>query len=297
MTTSTFEVDGVVLDLDGVCVDVSESYRRAIKESVEIVYGYSVGDDLIQSLKDLGGFNNDWKVTYACALYVLAGSEEPSLTRSDWISTVEQKGRGLQAARKAVEEIFEPDRTRRIMERWNKKKLRAVFQELYLGSEDYARMEDETSVLVRSGYIHDEPILLENRTREFLENYADVGILTGRPRQEALIALRRMDWDLDSDRLVAMEDWRKEKPAPDALVDLAGDFMADEVVYAGDTLDDIRTAQNARDIDDGREYYGVGVLTGGLTGEEGRERYWEAGADAVVESVNELPMLLEESTP
>jgi HAD superfamily phosphatase len=36
----------------------------------------------------------------------------------------------------------------------------------------------------------------------------------------------------------------------------------------------------------------VGVLTGGLTGEEGRERFERAGAEAVVESVNDLPGVL-----
>jgi phosphoglycolate phosphatase-like HAD superfamily hydrolase len=65
------------------------------------------------------------------------------------------------------------------------------------------------------------------------------------------------------------------------------------VVYAGDTLDDVRTARNADEDDPDRDYYGVGVLTGGLTGEAGRRKYEAAGADAVVESVNDLPALLE----
>ncbi|MFB6199143.1 MAG: TIGR01548 family HAD-type hydrolase, partial [Halobacteriaceae archaeon] len=34
-------------------------------------------------------------------------------------------------------------------------------------------------------------------------------------------------------------------------------------------------------------------LTGGLTGEEGRSQYSRANADAVIESVNHLPQLLD----
>jgi len=66
------------------------------------------------------------------------------------------------------------------------------------------------------------------------------------------------------------------------------------VAFTGDTLDDIRTAVNADAADEGRVYYGVGVLTGGLTGDDGRRKYSTAGAAAaVVESVNDLPDLLE----
>jgi phosphoglycolate phosphatase-like HAD superfamily hydrolase len=90
-----------------------------------------------------------------------------------------------------------------------------------------------------------------------------------------------------------MDDWEAGKPDPHALVTLAERFDADTVVFVGDTLDDVRTAVNAADADDSRDYRGVGVLTGGLTGEEGRAKYDEAGAAAVADSVNALPDRLE----
>jgi phosphoglycolate phosphatase-like HAD superfamily hydrolase len=76
-------------------------------------------------------------------------------------------------------------------------------------------------------------------------------------------------------------------------VTLAERFDADRVAFVGDTLDDVRTARNADDEDPDRVYYGIGVLTGGLTGDGGRRKYTEVGADAVVEDVNELVGLLE----
>jgi phosphoglycolate phosphatase-like HAD superfamily hydrolase len=84
------------------------------------------------------------------------------------------------------------------------------------------------------------------------------------------------------------------KPEPDALLALADRFDSQALAFVGDTLDDIRTAVNARETDpEKREFYGVGVLTGGLTGEEGRRKYGRVGADAVLESVNDLPDALE----
>jgi len=89
-----------------------------------------------------------------------------------------------------------------------------------------------------------------------------------------------------------MDDW-EEGPHPRALVTLAERFDADRIAFIGDTLDDVRTARNADDEDASRVYYGIGVLTGGLTGDEGRRKFAENGADAVVEDVNELVELLE----
>lgn len=289
--------DTVILDLDGVLVDVSGSYRRAVKESVSIVYGASVDDALIQSLKDVGGFNNDWKVTYASALFVLSRRERPDLSLDQWISEIDAKGKGLTAAVEAVESLLSTHEADSVLDRWNKKKLWKIFQELYLGTGEFERIENEASSLVRSGYINEEPILIDRDTIDWLESTVDTGILTGRPRTEAEIALDRLEWDLDSESLVAMEDWDHEKPAPDALIRLAESFLADELVYVGDTLDDIRTARNAAEEDTERSYKSLGVLTGGLTGEDGRSKYEATGADGILETINDLPDWIRETSP
>jgi phosphoglycolate phosphatase-like HAD superfamily hydrolase len=90
-----------------------------------------------------------------------------------------------------------------------------------------------------------------------------------------------------------MDDWAAGKPSPTALTTLAERFDAETTVFVGDTLDDVRTAVNAADADPDRTYHGVGVLTGGLTGASGRRKYEAAGAAAVIDSVNDLPGLLE----
>ena len=76
-------------------------------------------------------------------------------------------------------------------------------------------------------------------------------------------------------------------------VTLAQLFDAGSVAFVGDTLDDVETACNAAEADPDRTYHGVGVLTGGLTGQEGRRKYEAAGATAVLDSINDLPELLE----
>jgi HAD superfamily phosphatase len=51
--------------MDGVLVDVSRSYRRAIEETVSHFTGREIEAGTIQRYKNLGGFNDDWKLTHA----------------------------------------------------------------------------------------------------------------------------------------------------------------------------------------------------------------------------------------
>ncbi len=56
--------DVIVFDMDGVLVEVSESYREAIRETVRHFTGDLVSHELIQDFKDQGGWNNDWLLSH-----------------------------------------------------------------------------------------------------------------------------------------------------------------------------------------------------------------------------------------
>ncbi|MGA2327380.1 MAG: HAD hydrolase-like protein [Bryobacteraceae bacterium] len=54
----------LVFDMDGVLVDVSESYRAAIVQTVEDFTGKRVSRELIQDYKNQGGWNDDWELSH-----------------------------------------------------------------------------------------------------------------------------------------------------------------------------------------------------------------------------------------
>jgi HAD superfamily phosphatase len=56
--------DVIVFDVDGVLVDVTASYREAIRETVRHYTGDLVSNELIQEFKNQGGWNNDWELSY-----------------------------------------------------------------------------------------------------------------------------------------------------------------------------------------------------------------------------------------
>ncbi|GGL34538.1 haloacid dehalogenase [Halarchaeum grantii] len=287
------QVDTVVLDVDGVLVDVADSYRRAIVESVERVHGETIPKAGVQAFKDAGGFNNDWALSDAAALFVLAKREGLAMSLEAFTAEIGKHGGGLDAAEAVVAAALDAKSRERAYGDWDPNHLREVFQALYLGSERYREIEGGEPPVEASGFIADEPVIVTPETVERLTSEYAVCVLTGRPEAEAEIALERVGLDIPEERRFTMDDWEEGKPHPRALVALAERCDAEAVAFAGDTLDDVETAVNAREADPARTYYGVGVLTGGLTGEEGRRKYEDAGAHVVVDSVNDLPDLLD----
>ena len=55
----------VFFDMDGVLVDVSRSYRRAIEETATHFTGREIVPGTTERYKNAGGFNDDWKLTHA----------------------------------------------------------------------------------------------------------------------------------------------------------------------------------------------------------------------------------------
>ena len=65
MPAASDAIKVVLFDMDGVLVDVSKSYRRAIEETVLHFTGRRITDHTTQRYKNRGGFNDDWALTHA----------------------------------------------------------------------------------------------------------------------------------------------------------------------------------------------------------------------------------------
>jgi HAD superfamily phosphatase len=54
----------LIFDMDGVLVDVTESYRETISRTVEHFTGRGIGAEAIQEYKNQGGWNDDWQLSH-----------------------------------------------------------------------------------------------------------------------------------------------------------------------------------------------------------------------------------------
>ena len=86
-----FSMDILILDMDGVLIDVSRSYRKTIQRTIQIYLENCLGfergrrgcltDEEISLFKSVGGFNNDWDLTSGLLLYLLSTSGTPPLPK------------------------------------------------------------------------------------------------------------------------------------------------------------------------------------------------------------------------
>jgi HAD superfamily hydrolase (TIGR01548 family) len=85
-------VTAIVFDCDGVLIDVSEAYRKAVAETAfRITEGFTcirLPEDLIDvgvfhAFKKTGGFNNDWDLTYAIIAHIISRLPRRTLNQLD----------------------------------------------------------------------------------------------------------------------------------------------------------------------------------------------------------------------
>jgi HAD superfamily phosphatase len=76
----------IVFDMDGVLVDVTESYRESIAQTVKHFTGVGVTREEIQDYKNQGGWNDDWKLSHH--LIKAAGQEIPFETAKDYFQSI-----------------------------------------------------------------------------------------------------------------------------------------------------------------------------------------------------------------
>ncbi|WP_144393453.1 aminotransferase class I/II-fold pyridoxal phosphate-dependent enzyme [Pleionea sediminis] len=140
------------------------------------------------------------------------------------------------------------------------------FQGYYLGKEN-------------DGFIANETILVSEELSKSLETRQQtIGIVTGRPGAEALIgqaniAERFSYWE-NAFRM-SDDDVEKSKPDPEGIIQLKRQNKAMSSWMVGDTPDDIKAAL-------GSDSLAIGI------GLENENALLDAGADLVVDSVNDL---------
>jgi len=58
-------IDGIIFDMDGILVDVSKSYREAIRQTASYFLNRKVDKKEVDKIKNKIGMNNDWDTTYS----------------------------------------------------------------------------------------------------------------------------------------------------------------------------------------------------------------------------------------
>ncbi len=145
-----------------------------------------------------------------------------------------------------------------------------TFQTLYLG-------DDTTPGLVKK-----ERNLLQTPLKDQLFNensLIQTAVVTGRPRQEALQGVNQLN--IKPAMTISADDVAQQKPSPEGLLKVIQQLAVQRAWFCGDTVDDIQAGTAAGCI-----CIGIGITPAA------RINLLDAGADVVLEDINQLKTLL-----
>ncbi|MBS3781151.1 MAG: hydrolase [Candidatus Thermoplasmatota archaeon] len=206
----------VVFDIDGVLIDVTQSFDKTVKRTFEFLSDKSDFDislEVIRVLRKRGVFGDDFKLTEA----ILRGSRE------------------FNSAEMMLDKFRENGDIRWVRNNWeegvDEDELITVFNTFYLGEKYEERLFDF------EGFWREERSIIDLKLLERVDDLFRVGAVTGRDRSELRLAKDILGYEFEE--YITRDDYLK--PNPKALKVLVGE---EKGFLVGDALSDRQLVQN-----------------------------------------------------
>ena len=248
----------ILFDIDGVIRDVTNSYRLSVQKTVLKFCHWEPSTYEIDELKNEGIWNNDWDLT-------------------------------LELIKRFI------NKNKLSLKPPSRDKVINNFEKLYFGCSPNEKHNKWT------GFINNEKLLVDKSFFEFLSlNKIKWGFVSGAELPSAKFILEDR-LNLNNPPLIAMND-APDKPNPEGFLKLANkllekDFGPDcpPVAYVGDTIADIQTIINAKELYPSQRFISIGVTPPHLNTRENvykKSKYESkliaSGADFIISSVIDI---------
>jgi phosphoglycolate phosphatase-like HAD superfamily hydrolase len=209
----------LVFDMDGVIMDVSNSYRDVVRQTTRQFFGPAVAVEHLPeplfalsdlaAVKQSGGLNNDWDLTCVVINLLYSLTDKPIVHKSEnpWIRYRETISRcDITAIAEYLKATEQPLAT--LLKDKGKPEdsfiselylgdvgsgniIKQIFQEIYLGAELFKSTYSlEPEIYRGKGCILREKLLLDRSILEELSQENILAIATGRPKAEAEYPLK-----------------------------------------------------------------------------------------------------------
>jgi HAD superfamily phosphatase len=308
-------VDCALFDIDGVLVDVRNSYSLAIKMTIEFVTKLMMGtsfsrklvpDTLLLKFKQTGGFNNEIDICYAIILALLSRpiNESPSDKRNFLFTVAENAN---ETGIFSVEEYLSTLSTPSHIEKLNadlvypapvgRSLLPTVFDEFFYGPALFQEQHN-----MKPLYYHGKPLIendkmiIRDRTLKIISEkfHGNLATISGRSRIAAQHTLRSLFKLFNPMASVFLEDedrihW---KPNPYSIKKAMNCLGAKTAFYVGDSIEDLYMAKQAERADEIKILF-VGVYGCSVRPEETVRKFIDGHADIVIKNVNSLFQLVD----
>jgi HAD superfamily phosphatase len=308
-------VDCALFDIDGVLVDVRNSYSLAIKMTIEfitkLVIGTSfsrklVSDTLLLKFKQTGGFNNEVDICYAIILALISrpANESPSDMRHFLFTVAENADEtGIFSVEKYLSTLSTPSHIEKLKADLvypapvGKSLLPTVFDEFFYGPALFQEQHN-----MKPLYYHGKPLIendkmiISDRTLKIISEkfHGNIATISGRSRIAAQHTIRPLFKIFNPTASVFLEDEDRKhwKPNPYSIKKAMNCLGAKTAFYVGDSIEDLYMAKQADRADDTRILF-VGVYGCSVRPEETARKFIEGHADIVIKNVNSLFQLVD----
>ena len=300
-------IDTLILDVDGVVMDVTNSIRIVGCDAVRVYLtrilswpddGPFVEPREIELYKLADGFNDDWEIaginvlTYLVKAELTGSRDVARLRRTkptiaELAGAVRESRGGVPFVRRTVLDLLDGEARERVLSQWDYNKIVQVFQEIYAGEDHcYAFYGYHPQHVHQPGRIAlDRPLI---RRQSIPKSLTKFGVYSGRTWEETKAALEMAGIaDLFTRERVIVVDDGMLKPDPRGLATLVQRMDSAAAVFIGDMPDDREAVRRYRS---GRteaepEIFDCLVLSGPLGGRCAGE-IRAAGADVIASDVN-----------
>jgi len=307
-------VECALFDVDGVLVDVRNSYNLAIKNTVEFITKHMTGtpcsrrlvtDTLLLRFKQTGGFNNEIDISYAIILALLSRPFDESIAdKREFLFTVAKNANetGILSVEKYLSSLYTLSRIEKLKSDLvypapvGKSLLATVFDELFYGPTLFQKQHN-----MKPRYYHGKPFIENDKlvvTKKTLNLISEkfrrnLAIISGRSRVAAQHSLKPLFKIFNTKASVFLEDENREhwKPNPYSIKKAMEYLGAKTALYAGDSIEDLYMTKKAEREADVKILF-IGVYSCSVRPQEMIKKFKEAHADIIIKNVNCLSKLL-----
>jgi phosphoglycolate phosphatase-like HAD superfamily hydrolase len=322
----------IVFDMDGVIMDVSASYRDVVRHTTGLFFQPAQGAEKLPdplfdladlaAVKQSGGLNNDWDLTYLVIKLLFAqapkfpihASRDPwkryhdnirrydAAPLADYLRSTDEPLASLLKRHGKLENEFIKSLHEGDVGRGNI--IKQIFQEIYLGADLFRSTYNLVPAVYRGdGFILRERVLIDRRILAELSKSNVLAVATGRPKAEADYPLKYHQLNQYFSQVMTLDDCLREenrilaeehkivslsKPDPfmlDAIASAHGETFA-HCYYVGDMPDDMLAAARSE-----AKYKGIGLLLSAPDRAGLRKEMIRAGADYIVDTFDALKQI------
>ena len=298
--------DGLIFDCDGVLIDITKSYDLTIIKTTQYVLEHfsnisnsiQVDSKIIDGFKSTGGFNDEVDLAYASIISLVAANKLQREPREFIFEVIKNcNTSGIISAEKYIEKLTEIDEIKNKLSypgTHHENPLYKIFDQFFYGPELYEKLFKNKSEFSESGLIENDIVIVSDMLISRLKEKfkTKISIVTGRGKESVRYSLKELldEFDLDSSFFLEDEPRNMAKPNPVSLVGAINGMKSGNVIYVGDSMEDLIMAKKA--TEQGLKTTFCGIIGTSKDPQKKLELFEKNGALVVLESINLLPKVL-----